>query len=245
MRENVHEVATALGDLALPRFCVVCGRRLDLREKDLCLECLADLPLTHFWEYFHNSMSDRFNAAVGRRLPDGTNVPYLHAAALFFYNSDSGYRRIPQALKYKAAVRLGKRFSLMLGQRLAASGCFDGIDAVIPVPLHWTRRLMRGYNQAEVIARSVAESLGCPLVTGTLVRRRRTRSQTKVSTDSKAVNVLGAFCVRGGAIPYRHVLLVDDTFTTGATLAECAATIVRFMPPGSRISAASLAYVGH
>ena len=216
-----------------------------LREKYLCLGCMADLPETHFWEYSHNSMADKFNAAVAHHLPDGLEVPYQYAAALFFYNSESGYRRIPQALKYKGSLGQGRFFAAMLGERLASSCSFRDVDAVMPVPLHWTRRMRRGYNQAEVIARKVSESLGAPLVTGTIYRRRRTRSQTTVDIGSKASNVSGAFGVRGGCLGFHHVLLVDDTFTTGATLSECCATLAAALPPGARISVATLAYVGH
>ena len=218
-----------------------------LRERFLCLHCLSDLPETHFAQLGRNPMADRFNGVMSRHIPHGVEVPYLHAAALFFYDSESGYRKIPQALKYRAALRLGRHFARMLGKRLACSEIFKDTDAVIPVPLHWTRALKRGYNQAEVIASEVAAALGAPMVPGVLRRRRRTRSQTHVAVDEKAANVSGAFALRkcSGVLPYRHVLLVDDTFTTGATLAECAATLLPALPPQSRISVATLAYVGH
>lgn len=240
--EKTERIATALGDLVLPRFCVACGDRLHLDERHLCLECLADLSLTHFWQYRHNLMADRFNDRLRSVIPDGVRVEYAAAAALFFYNSESPYRRIPQALKYKGNVRAGRYFAAMLGRRLAASADFQGIEAVIPVPLHWTRHLRRGYNQSEVIARELARELGAELVTGKLWRNRRTRTQTRMGMNEKAGNVSGAFSVRG-SLPYRHVLLVDDTFTTGATLVACSAAVLPTMRPGAKISVATLAFV--
>ena len=242
MSEEMKTIATALGDLVLPRFCVACGDRLHLDERHLCLECLADLSLTHFWQYGYNAMADRFNARLRSVIPDGVRVEYASAAALFFYNSESPYRRIPQALKYRGNVRAGRYFAAMLGRHLAASADFRGIEAVIPVPLHWTRRLTRGYNQSEVIARELARALGAELVTGKLWRNRRTRTQTRMGMTEKAGNVSGAFSVHG-SLPYRHVLLVDDTFTTGATLVACSAAVLPALRPGARISVATLAFV--
>lgn len=240
--EKIERIATALYDMVLPRFCVACGDRLHLDESILCLECLADLSLTHFWQYLHNSMADRFNDRLRSVIPDGVRVEYASAAALFFYNSESQYRRIPQALKYKADIGAGRYFAAMLGRCLASSPDFQGVEAVIPVPLHWTRRLRRGYNQSEVIARELARELGAELVIRGVRRNRRTRSQTRVSVDEKSRNVSGAFSVRG-ALPYRHVLLVDDTFTTGATLVACSAAVLPAMRPGAKISVATLAFV--
>lgn len=240
---DMKDIATALGDLVLPRFCASCGRRLHLKERHLCLECRSDLPLTHFWQYRDNAMARRFNERLSEVIPDGVAVPFATAAALFFYNSESSYRRIPQALKYRASVRLGRYFAAMLGADLAASELFRGVDAVIPVPLHWTRRLKRGYNQSEIIAGELASALGAELVTDALVRRRRTRSQAHLGMESKAANVSGAFRVRR-PLPYRHVLIVDDTFTTGATLTACSAVVMPAMLHGACVSVATLAYVG-
>lgn len=241
--EDIETIATALVDLVLPRFCVACGDRLHLDERHLCLECLADLSLTHFWQYRHNLMADRFNDRLRSIVPDGVRVEYASAAALFFYDSESLYRRIPQALKYKANIKAGRYFASMLGRHLATSRDFQGIEAVIPVPLHWTRRLRRGYNQSEVIARELARALGAELVTDKLWRNRRTRTQTRMGMTQKAGNVSGAFSVHG-SLPYRHVLLVDDTFTTGATLVACSAAVLPAMLPGARLSVATLAFVG-
>lgn len=240
--EEIKRIATALGDLVLPRFCVACGERLQLDEKHLCLECMADLSLTHFWQYRHNHMADRFNERLRSIIPDGMRVEYASAAALFFYNAESQYKRIPQALKYKANISAGRYFAAMLGRHLASSPDFRGIEAVVPVPLHWTRRLSRGYNQSEVIARELARALGAELVTRKLWRNRRTRTQTRMGMKEKAGNVSGAFSVHG-SLPYRHVLLVDDTFTTGATLVACSAAVLPALRPGAKISVATLAFV--
>ena len=350
---TLRDLLRSLGDLLMPRVCAVCGRPLLARERHLCLVCEAGLPLTHFERLLHNPMADAFNSQVEA-------TAYERAAALFYYRSD--YRKITQALKYGRNFGLGRRFARELGSRLAASGLWSGVNLVCPVPLHWTRRWLRGYNQASLIAREVAlalrqtrtgssnlrhsERLSChserseespssvipgpfpampgppsvipgpspafpvstpvipgptgnpssvipgpspafpvsiPVIPGptgnpspvlfvpNLLRRvRRTGTQTRLAHEARAVNVSGAFCVRervarrlrtqiGPVLstegpqspsPYSNpapneyeILIIDDVFTTGATLAACHAALRAAFGPSVRISVATLAFV--
>ena len=281
-------------DFLLPRKCVVCESILGPAEMHICSDCLEDLPRTYYWIRKFNPMADKFNALIqkwGEDRPqagkddclaasEGSIPPrenYAYATALFFYRTDSGYSNISRQLKYHGDIPTGRCFGRMLGERIAGAEHFKDVDAVIPIPLHWTRKWSRGYNQAEIIAREVASALGAELRTDILERCRRTRTQTKLTIEGKAANVQGAFSVRPGIInsvrttdsnnalrpitncpsrPCRnkadaygpagpkHLLLIDDVFTTGSTLHACYAALREVFPPSVRISVATLAFVG-
>lgn len=242
-------------DLLLPRTCIVCGRRLQVDERLLCLPCRIDLPLTYYWERPHNPMADRFNEAIQRDLDTAwergqAHEPYAYACALFFYDSHGKYRYITQSLKYHGDLECGRHFGRMIGAMIAASEHYQDISLVIPVPLHWRRKWERGYNQAEVIARETASRLGLKMRADILERRRYTKTQTRLDVSGKTANVRGAFQINEKIqdeimqICGNHILIIDDVFTTGATLHACFRSLREVLPQGVRISVATLGFVG-
>lgn len=243
----MKRIASAI-DLLIPRTCIVCGEKLLSSERHICLGCMAEMPLTYFWKQSHNPMSDRFNEVIQKNRSDlAPWEPYAYAAALFTYHGEAPFRLIPYNIKYKGDVRAGKYFGRVLGSRLMKESHWQDADIVIPVPLHWTRRFRRGYNQAEAIARGLALVMGIPVATDILMRRKRTKTQTKLDIEGKARNVAGAFAVNEMALSskaVKHMIIVDDVFTTGATLGECFRALRSVFPPSIRISIATLAFVG-
>ncbi|MCI1640111.1 MAG: hypothetical protein LKI42_02410 [Bacteroidales bacterium] len=241
---GIYHSATAILDLILPRICMVCGRRLRIKEKYLCIYCMSDLPLTYFWESSRNPMADRYNDMI-QRTP--AYEKYSYAAALFHYRAEAGYKKIPRGLKYHSEIGAGKFFSGILGEKLAGSGLFKDVDHIIPVPLHWTRRWKRGYNQAEIIAAGIAEKMDTKMDTDILFRTRLTKTQTRLKIEEKERNVSGAFGVNlrkaSKLSSAKHILLVDDVFTTGATMNACHSALRTIIPKTVRISAVSLGVV--
>ena len=177
--------------------------------------------MTHIWKLPHNPLADRLNSRI-----EAPGEYYAYAAALLIYKSGSPYNKIPQALKYDYNRGAGRRFAKMLGERLREAAHFADVDLIVPVPLHWTRRLRRGYNQAEMLARGMAEVTQLPVVN--LLRRTENRtSQTHLSGEERRKNAEGIY--KAIAIPKewrgKHLVLVDDVMTTGSTLANCAAAL--------------------
>ena len=257
LTETIAKHLSACLDMLLPRTCIVCGKKLLVNEIHICLQCAIDLPLTYFWDRTHNPMADRFNEKLQEWLEADTYERYAYASALFFYNEESDYKNITRELKYNRNIPAGRYFARMLGKRMASCGHFRDVVMVIPVPLHWKREWSRGYNQAEVIAEEIAESLGAAMRNDILRRVRNTKTQTKLDVEGKAANVKEAFAIRDKQILLDaiassrkdggrpgHILLVDDVFTTGSTLHACFVALREVFPPSVRISVATLAFVG-
>lgn len=258
---NLVAGASALTDFLLPRLCLVCGRGLNLHEEHLCIWCEADLPLSYFWNMRNNPMSERLNETIQKKIMDritadaytnGDRIKFSYATSLFLYHEENNYKKIPQALKYLCNLEEGFYYAAMLGRMMKASRLYEDVDFIIPVPLHWTRHWKRGYNQAEVIAKAIGKELGIPVRTDMIRRGRRTRTQTKLNVAEKSKNVENAFTAirnqsrhpsRQETSAVRHILVVDDVFTTGATISACFDAIRPIFGPKVRLSAATLAFV--
>ena len=217
-----------VSDIFLPRCCIICGRPLYRFERHIFMVCLYDLPRTYFWMNRYNQMAQSFNALLQTHIQKEETlfrfpVRYVYAAALFFYTGDSYYRQITRSLKYGYDLSSGRYFSHMFATYLRQCSFLEDVDLIAPVPLHKRRRWSRGYNQAQVIAEELSKSLDWPCIPDFLIRTRMTRTQTRLSVEEKHKNVENAFRVNSSRVEdllglrYRHLVLVDDVFTTGAT----------------------------
>ena len=216
----------------MPRSCIVCGESVSDGEGAVCDLCRLRVPLTQFANDTNNPMVSRLR----------TYVPIEGAAALFWYTRDSDWRKMIHRFKYNGAWYSAERMGEWLGRELHASGNFSDIDLIVPVPLHPLKRLRRGYNQAEHIARGIGRSMGVKCDFGSLKRTANNTSQTLQQQAERWANVESVFRVRSAkGLRGRHILVVDDVFTTGATTSSCIETIVRACQGDVRISVATLA----
>ncbi len=204
-------------DLASPRACHVCGHRLGVSENFVCPACLAALPLTRYHlDPYENPMARMFwgKMAVER------------VASLFFYQPNSHSGSLIRSIKYGYQRRMAFLMGRTMAREVLASGFFDGVDIIIPIPLSRRRQRERGYNQSELMALGISEMCGIPVNTGIVKRTKDNVSQTSLSFHERRENVRDIFTlISPEAVSGRHVLIVDDIMTTGATIVACAATL--------------------
>lgn len=156
---------------------------------------------------------------------EGRTFHFMRARTALVFNETA--QEMIHLLKYRGKRGVGRYLGRYLGEAVAREVWRGEIDILIPLPLYATRRRERGYNQSEVIAQSVAERLALPLRTDLVIRHRHTPSQTSLSTEQRRENVRGVFRVtRASAVAKQCIALVDDVFTTGATLDSCARTLL-------------------
>ena len=231
LKQSLQRSTSDLLSLLFPSVFPVCGEKMHSGEKLICNMCRSDMPLTNFEAREENAMEQRLWGLM----------PVVHATALFFYIEESRFRFLIHAIKFRGSWRTAILLGEWLGLILARTERFDEIDLIVPVPQHPLRRLQRGYNQSDYIARGVAKAMRRDIDCHSLRRHTYSRSQIKRPKIERWDNVFGAFRVRNGkAFQGRHILLVDDVFTTGSTICACADAILK-AAPDARISVATIA----
>ena len=214
-----------------PRYCVVCGKRLLLGEEHLCLDCLCVLPRIRFRNLENNEIA---------KLLWG-KMPIERASAFLYYSKGGDVRELLFQLKYYGNQKIGYFMGRCMAKELISTGFFGGIDGIIPVPLHDKKRKSRGYNQSELLAEGISSVVRIPLLKDVLRRKQYTETQTHKSNYERWNNVLDVFeGVSFERLSNKHVLLVDDVLTTGATLVACADAFRGV--EGIRISVLTLAW---
>jgi ComF family protein len=216
--------------LFYPKTCGACEQHLVKGEEHLCLICSNNLPQTKFETLQYNPAEQIF---------DGRADIEFVTAFLYFAKGELT-QKILHNIKYnqkkQLAVFLGKRMGEML------SGVHKRLtfDAVMPVPLHPKKLKMRGYNQSLLIAEGIAEVLSLPIYSNVLLRAQHTDTQTRKNRMERWENISNAFEMKHSEkIKDKHILLIDDVLTTGATLEACAHTIKS--KENTKISIATLA----
>lgn len=214
-----------------PDICLVCGRSLVAGETGLCTHCLAELPKTDFHTLAFNPMHQRL------ALPAKIDK----AAAWFYYIRSNPYTRLIHHAKYEHRPDIALHLARLYAHELLPSDFFNGIDLILPVPMRFLKKINRGYNQAELIAKGISEITGVPVDTSILFARRSHKTQTRLGAVKRMENIKGVYEARNPEkIRNKHLLIVDDVFTTGATLHECASAIAQ-IEPSATISVLTLA----
>jgi ComF family protein len=199
--------------LFYPNLCVICREPLMEGEAFFCLHCFLHLPKTRYRSHTSNPAFDRF---LGK-------VPLERAGAYLYYNKGGKGQKIVAAIKYQGNTRLGQWIGESLAKDLSTSGFFDGIDYLVPVPLHPKKLKKRGFNQSEIIARGISSFTHIPLEKQNLYRAKANITQTKKGVYERWKNTADIFQLKDKQLfTKKHILLIDDVLTTGATLEACA-----------------------
>ncbi len=215
--------------LFFPRLCISCTGALQRHETMLCDHCLYHLPRTQFHRDADNPVARLF---WGR-------IPVEYATSFFYFSKGSPYQKILHELKYKGMKEIGLEMGRIFGKEIRDSE-FRKVELVVPVPLHPSKLRKRGYNQAEWIALGLSEGLCKPMDSRSLIRKVSSSTQTRKGRYDRWMNVEGIFdASQPDHLSNRHILLVDDVVTTGATLEACASVILGL--GNTKISIATLA----
>lgn len=232
-------------DFLFPRYCTICDKRLTTQEQHLCLPCYMHLPRTLNHKVEHSDLEKLF---WGLR-PEGDTVssantyrlPIEKGISFFFYTEST--KNILMLLKYNSYPQIGTYLASQFVEELKAdsSPFFDDIDLIVPIPLHWMRRIKRGYNQSEYIALGIKEKTGIPICTKAIKRIVNNKSQTHMQKHQRHENVKDIFrLTHPELLQDKHILIVDDVTTTGSTIASCCQELLKV--PNVKLSILTLAF---
>lgn len=225
------KLLSSLLHLIYPQLCLACGDD-SVDEELVCFNCISQLPYTQFHLHRDNKTERVFHGRV--------KIEY--GMSLLYFSKSMLVQNLLHELKYRNQKELGHYLGQLIGRSLRQNSCFADLDVIIPLPLSDRKNKLRGYNQSELLCNGIGEVLSKPVSVGNVIRPVHTSTQTLKHRRERWLNVEGIFEVSDATVfEGRHVLLVDDVLTTGATLEACAAVMSEI--PGIRISIATLAIV--
>ena len=214
----IKSIKDSLLHLVFPEVCAGCGSDLISNDNKLCLLCHDTLPQTSFHLHGNNPIEKLF---WGR-------LPVRYATAQYYFTKESLVQRLMHRFKYKGDKDLGLFLGRLIGYQLEETNRFKEIDVLVPLPLFPSKERKRGYNQATLLCEGISEVLQKTVLKNAVIRTVYTESQTKKSRVERWQNMEGRFQLADeAAIKGKHVLLIDDVITTGATLEACGQELLK------------------
>ncbi len=227
----LHAYLQDFSHLLFPHNCEGCGTDVLQHTQMLCAQCQHQLPETGFALTAANPIEKMF---YGR-------LNIVQATSAYYFTKQSLIQHLVHQLKYKGNKEVGIYLGRLLAYQLKAAQRFDGVEALVPLPLNPKREFKRGYNQAAAICEGMAQVLHKPILKNAVTRTVFTQTQTQQSRVHRWQNMDGVFAINNEkALQGKHLLLVDDIVTTGATLEACGAALLQV--PYTKLSIATVAY---
>jgi len=221
---------TTLKNLFFPPYCTGCNKILTGGEKELCTTCRHQIPETHF--HTHNDPLVQ-KVFYGR-------LPLRLATSLFYFEKKGPVQKLLHHLKYRGKEKLSGFIGNWLGGQLARLDSYQDIDVIVPVPIHPKKLRTRGYNQVTGFGKSLAEHLHSSYRDDVLLKSKNTKTQVFKGRFTRSDEVYGAFYIKEpNDLEGKHILLVDDILTTGATLEACGIELLKI--PNITLSIATMA----
>ena len=216
--------------LLYPQICFGCGTDQVEKAMPLCHKCIQDLPFTDFFSINENPVEKIF---WGR-------ADIQNAGALLFFTKNSLVQTLITALKYHHNKKVGVLFGKLMGEAIAVEEKFKQIDLIIPIPISASKINSRGFNQSEVIAIGMQQVWHRPILNNVLIKRSWSNSQTKKNRKARLQQLPDLFYLqKPTSIEGKHILLVDDVLTTGATLEAAVASLMTGSPASVSIAVAA------
>lgn len=210
-----------LFEFVFPHYCKVCGHRLDPMEEQLCVTCFLGMPRLEY-------RADVINRTERMLL---TEKSLVRAASVLHYSKESDYRNILFHLKYWRHPQVGVWLARVGAQELIPQGFFEGIDCIVPMPITYWKELRRGYNQCSFIAKGIHKATGIPIINNAVKCVKAHSKQAGLGKYQRWNNAQDLFQVSDiAALQAKHILIVDDVITTGATLCSMIDTIEAAVP---------------
>jgi ComF family protein len=214
---GIVNIFSDFASLFFPKLCAACNHSLVRNEHFLCTTCRMKLPFTNYHLTPDNEVAKAF---WGR-------VQVENATALLHFHKKGIAQALLHKLKYKGRKEIGIELGKLAGYQLRDSLFFKEIDIIVPVPLHKARKRKRGYNQSECLAIGISEIIGKPVDSSSLIRVLNNSTQTRKHRYERWENAQGLFELRSPKnFEGKHILLVDDVITTGATLEACVQSVI-------------------
>lgn len=220
-KDFIHHVRGGIVDfisLIYPNYCLACSGSLVKGEEVLCSSCLLELPRTDYHKMAVNPLFERLSL----------RMPLKNAFAYYHFSKGGKVQELLHTFKYKGRHEIGHKIGKVFATELAEQGYLNAFDCIVPVPLHTSRKRVRGYNQSEEFAKGLASVLNIPCADSFVKRKVKTETQTRKSKLNRWRNVSEVFEVKNQEeIRHKRILLVDDVVTTGATLEACSVPLLQ------------------